>query len=53
MQLVYLNADSGVPLLGPKGASVHVREMLTALDPRVEGLTAVTARLRPRRERLR
>jgi glycosyltransferase involved in cell wall biosynthesis len=51
MQLVYLNADSGVPLLGPKGASVHVREMLTALDPRVEGLTAVTARLRPRRAR--
>ena len=31
MNIVYLTADLGVPVLGHKGASVHVREFATAL----------------------
>lgn len=31
MRLLYLSADPGVPVLGHKGASVHLREMCTAL----------------------
>ena len=31
MKILYLCADSGVPVLGRKGASVHVREMIEAL----------------------
>lgn len=31
MNLAYLTADFGVPLFGYKGASIHVREMVTAL----------------------
>jgi glycosyltransferase involved in cell wall biosynthesis len=31
MRLLYLTADPGVPVLGHKGASVHVRELATAL----------------------
>jgi glycosyltransferase involved in cell wall biosynthesis len=30
MRLLYLSADPGVPVLGHKGASVHVREMVSA-----------------------
>ena len=32
MRLLYLTADPGVPVLGHKGASVHVREFATALS---------------------
>ncbi|TML53938.1 MAG: glycosyltransferase family 4 protein [Actinobacteria bacterium] len=32
MRLLYLTADPGVPVLGHKGASVHVRELATALS---------------------
>ncbi len=32
MNLVYITADFGVPLFGFKGASIHVREMVTALQ---------------------
>jgi glycosyltransferase involved in cell wall biosynthesis len=32
MRLLYLSADPGVPVFGPKGASVHVRSMAGALD---------------------
>ncbi|MGQ0723333.1 MAG: glycosyltransferase family 4 protein [Candidatus Eiseniibacteriota bacterium] len=45
MRLVYLNGDPGVPLWGSKGASVHVRQTLRTLAPRVEALTAVSMRL--------
>src|SRR5258708_13312957 len=31
MNIAYLCADRGVPVLGDKGASVHVREFVTAL----------------------
>ena len=31
MKILYVCADSGVPVLGRKGASVHVREMIEAL----------------------
>lgn len=31
MRLLYLSSDQGVPLFGHKGASVHVRELATAL----------------------
>ena len=30
MKLLYLNLDRGIPVLGDKGASVHVREFVTA-----------------------
>ena len=32
MNLLYITADFGVPLFGFKGASIHVREMVTALQ---------------------
>ena len=32
MRLLYLTADPGVPVLGHKGASVHVRELAAALS---------------------
>lgn len=31
MKILYLCADLGIPVLGPKGAAVHVREMVAAL----------------------
>ena len=31
MKVLYLNPDRGIPVLGDKGASVHVREFVTAL----------------------
>ena len=31
MRILYLNPDRGIPVLGDKGASVHVREFVTAL----------------------
>ncbi len=31
MRVLYLNPDCGIPVLGDKGASVHVREFVTAL----------------------
>jgi len=31
MRVLYLNADPGIPVLGHKGASVHVRELTRAL----------------------
>lgn len=32
MKIAYLNTDQGIPVLGDKGASVHVREFVTALS---------------------
>ncbi len=31
MKILYLNPDPGIPVLGDKGASVHVREFVTAV----------------------
>lgn len=41
MRLLYLSADPGVPILGHKGASVHVRALLKAFAE--EGLEVVVA----------
>src|SRR5437870_5096062 len=32
MRILYLSCDPGIPVLGHKGASVHVREMASALS---------------------
>src|SRR5439155_18053822 len=32
MRLLYMSGDPGVPVLGHKGASVHLRELATALN---------------------
>lgn len=32
MRIAYLNTDQGIPVLGEKGASVHVRSFVTALN---------------------
>src|SRR5260370_34682366 len=32
MRLLYLSSDPGIPVLGHKGASVHVRELARALS---------------------
>ena len=36
MRIAYLSTDFGVPVLGTKGASVHVRRMIGALDDHLE-----------------
>jgi glycosyltransferase involved in cell wall biosynthesis len=52
MRLLYLSADPGVPVLGHKGASVHVRELVRAFA--AEGVSVVLAspRTDPEGERL-
>jgi len=32
MRLLFLSCDPGIPILGHKGASVHVRELASALS---------------------
>jgi hypothetical protein len=34
VRIAYIVADSGIPIAGTKGASVHVREMIRALTQR-------------------
>lgn len=31
MKIAYVNADSGIPIFGTKGASIHIRELVNAL----------------------
>ena len=31
MKIVYVSADRGIPVLGNKGASMHIRELVNAL----------------------
>lgn len=45
MNIAYLCFDSGIPILGHKGASVHVREFTRALAKRGHEITLVCARL--------
>ena len=45
MRLAYVCADRGVPLLGFKGASVHMREMAAALAARGNHVVLACARL--------
>ena len=43
MRIAYLTSDFGVPVLGSKGASVHVRRMVSALAERGHELLVLTA----------
>jgi glycosyltransferase involved in cell wall biosynthesis len=45
VRIVYVCADRGIPLLGGKGASVHVRQITTALQRRGHRVTVACARL--------
>ena len=45
MNIVYLCADRGIPVLGDKGASVHVREFVTALAGLGHEVTLLCAKL--------
>ena len=45
MKILYLNPDRGIPVLGAKGASVHVREFVTTLARQGHEVTVVCATL--------
>lgn len=45
MKILYLNSDLGIPVLGAKGASVHVREFVTAAASLGHEVTVVCASL--------
>lgn len=44
MRILYLDADPGVPVFGPKGASVHVRAMAAAMTRAGHQVAIVPAR---------
>ncbi|HWC85934.1 MAG TPA: glycosyltransferase family 4 protein [Solirubrobacteraceae bacterium] len=52
-RLLYLSADPGVPVLGHKGASVHVRELAQALADAGVDVHIATPRVAPEGEVLR
>jgi glycosyltransferase involved in cell wall biosynthesis len=52
MRLLYLSADPGVPVLGHKGASVHVRELVAALVARGVSVVLASPSLAPSGESL-
>lgn len=45
LRVIYVCADMGIPLLGSKGSSVHVREFVRALRERGNQVEIVVARL--------
>lgn len=45
MKILYLNPDRGIPVLGDKGASVHVREFVTAASAIGHEVTLACAKL--------
>jgi glycosyltransferase involved in cell wall biosynthesis len=47
MRLVYVSADPGVPVLGHKGASVHVRELVAALTAEGARVAIASPRIQP------
>jgi glycosyltransferase involved in cell wall biosynthesis len=47
MRLLYLSCDPGIPVLGHKGASVHVRELATALGDLGADLAIASPRTEP------
>jgi glycosyltransferase involved in cell wall biosynthesis len=47
MHLLYVSADPGIPVLGHKGASVHVRELVTALTAEGARVAIASPRIRP------
>ena len=52
MRLLYLSADSGIPVLGHKGASVHVRALVCALAAKGVSMVVASPRTAPEGERL-
>ena len=52
MRLLYLSADPGVPVFGHKGASVHVRELATALSRLGVDVAIASPRTEPRGDTL-
>ena len=52
MRLLYVSADPGIPVLGHKGASVHVRELVTALTAEGARVSLVSPRIAPEGDRL-
>ena len=52
MQLLYVTADPGIPVLGHKGASVHVRELVTALMAEGASVAVASPRVRPEGDHL-
>src|SRR5437870_7454861 len=52
MRLLYLSADPGVPVLGHKGASVHVRELVDALSAAGVSVAIASPRIQYEGERL-
>lgn len=46
MRVLYLSADPGVPVLGHKGASIHVRELARALGEAGADVTIASPRVR-------
>jgi glycosyltransferase involved in cell wall biosynthesis len=51
-RLLYVCADPGIPVLGHKGASVHVRELVTALVAEGASVAIASPRIRPEGDRL-
>ncbi|TMA98868.1 MAG: glycosyltransferase family 4 protein [Deltaproteobacteria bacterium] len=47
MRLLYVSADPGVPVFGHKGASVHVRELVTALSAEGARVAIASPRICP------
>ncbi|GAC1572187.1 MAG: glycosyltransferase family 4 protein [Candidatus Dormibacteria bacterium] len=47
MRLLYLSADPGVPVFGGKGASVHLRALVAALDGLGHEVMVASPRLEP------
>ncbi len=45
MRIAYVCADRGIPFLGSKGASVHMREMASALAARADQVVVACARV--------
>lgn len=52
MRLLYLTADPGIPVLGRKGASVHVRELVCALESAGTSVVVASPRVAPEGENL-
>jgi glycosyltransferase involved in cell wall biosynthesis len=52
MRLLCLSADPGVPVLGHKGASVHLREMVTAFAAAGAEVLVASPRVRPEGDEL-
>ena len=52
MRLLYVSADPGIPVLGHKGASVHVRELVTALTAEGARVALASPRVAPEGDRL-